>query len=473
MDRNQLLDGIGFVRSVMQFHSDRLAAGHAETPEDSAAWDAGTAYIAQSTADVERFDARAAELSRAEAFVAAHPQSTIEGDGVRHVPSINTRTADDPFDVSAITVGTSATQVRGQARTAIERMDYVPDDAKAAATETLDRFDDRAGSIATRYLLTGSDSYRSGWSKLLDGRSYALTSDESQAIERAASLTNAAGGFAVPFNLDPTVTLTSAGTNNPWRQISRVERGVTDDWNGVNSSGVVAGWNGELVENTDDSPTLTQPTVTAQKASAFVPFSIEIGQDWQGMEGEVRMMLDDAKDVLEGTAFATGSGTLQPRGIVTALVAASPSRINVTAGSNIIAKADVFATQANVGPRFRSAGSWVANLAIINAIRQLGTTEDALLSTLVAGSPEQMLGRSVYESSDMDGTFGSGENYALIYGDFRNYLIYDRIGMTVELIPHVFGTTNNYPTGQRGFYAHWRVGGNSRNDNAFSVLNIT
>ena len=473
MDRNQLLDGIGYVRSVMQYHSDRLAAGHAETPEDSAAWDAGTAYIAQSTADVERFDARAAELSRAEAFVAAHPQSIIEGDGVLHVPSINTRTADDPFDVSAITVGTSATQIRGQARTAIERMDHVSDDAKAAATDTLNRFDDRSGSVATRYLLTGSDSYRSAWAKMLDGRSYNLTADESQALERASSLTGASGGFAVPFNLDPTVTLTSAGTANPFRQISRVVAGTTDDWNGVNSAGVTAGWVAEGVESTDNAPVLSQPSITAHKASAFVPFSIEIGQDWQGMEGEIRMMLADAKDVLEGTAFATGSGTAQPRGIVTALVAASPSRINVTAGANVIAKADVFATQANVGPRFRSAGSWVANLAIINAIRQLGTTEDALLATLVAGTPEQMLGRSVYESSDMDGTFGSGENYALIYGDFANYLIYDRIGMSVELIPHLFGATNNYPTGQRGFYASWRVGADSRNDSAFSVLNIT
>lgn len=474
MDRTEIIAGVGFVRSVMQYHSDRLAAGHTETDDEAAAWEDGVRYIDEQSALVRRLDERDAQLARAGEFLAAHPDvPTIEGDGVRHVPNFNTRTADDPFDLSTINVGAGASAIRGQARTAIERMAHVSDDAKQAAADTLDRFDDRAGSVAMRYLLTGSDTYRSAWAKLLDGRSFALTADEAQAVERAASLSDGSGGYAVPFNLDPTVTLTSDGTANPFRQISRIVRGTSDAWNGVNSAGVTAGWVGEVVENTDDAPTLTQPAITAQKASAFVPFSIEISQDWQGMEGEVRMMLDDAKDVLEGTAFATGSGTLQPVGIVTALVASSPTVIVTSAGSNVLAKADVYATQAAVGRRFRSRASWVANLAIYNAIRQLGTTYDAFLSDMTGGTPPQILGRPAYESSDMDGTYGSGENYCLIYGDFQNYVIYDRIGMSVELIPHVFGTTNNYPTGQRGFYAHWRVGADSRNDDAFALLNIT
>ena len=29
--------------------------------------------------------------------------------------------------------------------------------------------------------------------------------------------------------------------------------------------------------------------------------------------------------------------------------------------------------------------------------------------------------------------------------------------MSVELIPHLFGTVANYPTGQRGLYAWWRT----------------
>ena len=32
--------------------------------------------------------------------------------------------------------------------------------------------------------------------------------------------------------------------------------------------------------------------------------------------------------------------------------------------------------------------------------------------------------------------------------------------MTAELIPHLFGATNRFPTGQRGLYVYWRTDAN-------------
>ena len=40
-----------------------------------------------------------------------------------------------------------------------------------------------------------------------------------------------------------------------------------------------------------------------------------------------------------------------------------------------------------------------------------------------------------------------------------NYVIADRVGMSIEFIPHLFGG-NRRPTGQRGWYAYYRVGAN-------------
>jgi hypothetical protein len=48
---------------------------------------------------------------------------------------------------------------------------------------------------------------------------------------------------------------------------------------------------------------LAQPSVDTAKAFAFVPFSIEIGQDWTSLHAEVARLFADAKDVLEATAF--------------------------------------------------------------------------------------------------------------------------------------------------------------------------
>ncbi|CNG99042.1 phage major capsid protein%2C HK97 [Mycobacterium tuberculosis] len=66
----------------------------------------------------------------------------------------------------------------------------------------------------------------------------------------------------------------------------------------------------------------------------------------------------------------------------------------------------------------------------------------------------------------------SQENYSLIYGDFSNFVITDRLGMAVEFIPTLFGS-NRRPTGQRGWFAYYRTGSDSVNDNAFRLLNVT
>jgi HK97 family phage major capsid protein len=68
----------------------------------------------------------------------------------------------------------------------------------------------------------------------------------------------------------------------------------------------------------------------------------------------------------------------------------------------------------------------------------------------------------------MDNTIGAGKNL-LIYGDFSNFVVTQRVGATVELIPHLFGA-NRRPTGQRGLYMWARYGSDSINDSAFRLL---
>ena len=60
----------------------------------------------------------------------------------------------------------------------------------------------------------------------------------------------------------------------------------------------------------------------------------------------------------------------------------------------------------------------------------------------------------------------------MLYGDIRSaYRIVDRIGLQVELVPHVFGT-NHGPTGSRGLYAYWRVGAGVQLANAARYLEV-
>jgi len=45
-----------------------------------------------------------------------------------------------------------------------------------------------------------------------------------------------------------------------------------------------------------------------------------------------------------------------------------------------------------------------------------------------------------------------------------------RVGMGIELVPHLFGATNRYPTGQRGILAIWFNSSQVLVPNAFRLL---
>jgi HK97 family phage major capsid protein len=171
-------------------------------------------------------------------------------------------------------------------------------------------------------LLTGSPGYKRAFTKYLAGAPRSQREDE--LLYRAASLTTTAGGFAVPFVLDPSVIPTSNGAINPYRTNSSVIQISVDEWRGVSSDGITAAFQAEAAATTDNAPTLAQPTVSTEMARAFVPFSIEIGQDWGSFASEMAAMLSDSKDVLEATKFALGSGTNEPFGVITG---ADPARV--------------------------------------------------------------------------------------------------------------------------------------------------
>ena len=128
-------------------------------------------------------------------------------------------------------------------------------------------------------------------------------------LERALSaFTGSAGLFAIPFALDPTIILSSSGVLNPLRDIASVETIAVTTWKGVSSDGVSASYTAEATEVGDNSPVLAQPTATVQKSQVFVPFSIEVGNDWPGLQAELAGMMSDAKNTLEATKFLLGVG---------------------------------------------------------------------------------------------------------------------------------------------------------------------
>lgn len=59
----------------------------------------------------------------------------------------------------------------------------------------------------------------------------------------------------------------------------------------------------------------------------------------------------------------------------------------------------------------------------------------------------------------------------MLQGDFSQFLIVDRVGMGIELVPQLLGT-NRRPTGERGVFALWFNNSKILVDNAFRLLQI-
>jgi HK97 family phage major capsid protein len=269
----------------------------------------------------------------------------------------------------------------------MQTLDRNVESFEAEAQRKIERFVENditgvAQGMNSRYIkAVGHEAYRSAFGKmLLEPQSAHLrwTPDEHEAMagvnremefQRALGISGT-GNYGVPLQLDPTIVLTSSGALNPIRQIARVEQTAVNQVNMVTSTGVTAAFAAEATEASDNSPTLVQPIAYVEKAFAFIPFSIEVGEDWQGLTGELSRLLVDAKDVLEAQKFVTGLGhtSHEPQG----LIAAGGATAIITSGSTAaIHVADIYSTIETLGYRFRPNARIAANPTIWDSVYKL------------------------------------------------------------------------------------------------------
>jgi HK97 family phage major capsid protein len=383
----------------------------------------------------------------------------------------------DIYEVSRIRSESSSEEeyrekLRDNARRAVERARYPltqgqsREDIAEHVEDLLARADDKSGSLAKRILVTGSPIYDRAFGKAVMHGVHTWTAEEQRQM---ALSPDAAGGFAVPFQLDPTVILTSDGSTSPLRQIARVEQITSKTWQGITSSGVTVSRSGEAAEASDDSFTIGQPEVSPTRVIANIEFSVEVDQDWSQMRSEISRLLMDAKEREEDSSFVVGDGTgNNPSGVVSTLGASSEVAMGAAGTLDV---EDLYGLESELPVRFRSRARFLGNKGTYNAVRALSTGSDGgdLWVRLASGQPSELLGYPAHEASTM-ASLGTASGHVLLFGDFSQFIIVDRLGMTVELQPHVLGAANRRWTGQRAVVAIWRNSSLVLVDNAFRVL---
>jgi HK97 family phage major capsid protein len=445
---------------------ESLAAIENITPEDDA----------RLTVSLDELDARSAELAAAEvraARVDAAKSLVVERAVGYDAPQIMKKTATD-IDVRRASRG----EIRDAALKVLEG------NTRGLAPRQIDNVDKLinkrselcdGGEIAKRLLLTENDAYRSAFVKASTQASPAFTAEESKAINefRAAAISpDSAGGFGLPILIDPSVILSSGAADAPLLSISRVVTITTDEWKGVSSAGVTWSYDAEATEVSDDAPTLAQPSITTYKAAGFIPYSLEVGMDYPGFAEEMRRLLDAG--YVDLVAKQTMTGTT-PVGIFTAIDATAGSEVVVTT-DGAFGAVDLLKVWGALPERYRSRATWVMSTDVENEIRSFSSDNSGGYYTvnLREGGVGTLFGRPVV-LSDYAPTFNgtTGAANILMVGDFSNYVIAQRAGMSLEFIPQLFGVTTGRPTGQRGWYAYARHGFDSVNDAAFRLLQNT
>jgi len=400
-------------------------------------------------------------------------------------PNINrNRGALEGLDMEHVRTGRiNASEVRSRA------MNLIEEDAQRSSWQ----FDSSAAEEATRkaqnpgvaahILLTGSSEYRDAFRSYLENHDPFVFDD---ARFRDIRLANASGGYLLPYVLDPTIILTNSSSANPYRRVSRVVQTTSNAWQGVSSAGVNAALVAEAATAADAAPSdFAQIQISPKKFAAWVLGTYEALDDTD-FGVQLPGLLADAKDRIESQYFATGSGTNAPLGIVAAQTSSSrvaPAATG-TAFNGTASNVDIYALHGALPARFRKSASaaFMANIAPLNKVRAIDQNGGgSFWANFTSDTPASLLGQPIYEASDLPGVTtgtsaasGTG-SLTLLFGDFQQFIIADRVGVSMIYDPLIKGTGANaqLPAGEAGWYMFWRTSSNVSTTAAFRYLTIS
>lgn len=303
--------------------------------------------------------------------------------------------------------------------------------------------------------------------------------------------TGSQGGYLVQPLLERQLVLA--------REKDNVLRGLCSTLN-VNTNAIqldqlglstTAGWVAELAEK-PESTAMTLATITASvfTAAGLATISNQLLNDSNPAVDQL-VTTDLAKRLvaLEETAFMVGSGTGQPLGILntsgigtTTLTEASPK--DPSAEGALLDKildsiAGVQTAWGQPTALLMHPRTWTRILKSRDAVGHytiaprdnFGAGYDpSTPRTFVNGPQQTLFGVEVILSNRVPTNLGAGSNESrIIVGDFREALILDRQGITVDESPHVYFTTN-----QTVFRAESRVGFTAaRSPLAFNIIGGT
>lgn len=246
-----------------------------------------------------------------------------------------------------------------------------------------------------------------------------------------------AGGSAIPTTFMDFVTVFER-TLNPMIDVARVF--PTRTGNPLTfprvTGDVVAGGSvtAEAGSITEGDPTISSVNLGAFKVAHTTLYSAELDQDEViGLDQILADAIARPIGLGWGTFFTNGTGTTQPWGFLQRAANAGTALGTANGGvsGKYVSATDLITLQYSLAKPYRDRGAFMANS--IGLIRSYKDNNNQFIytSSLVAGTPDLLLGRPIYENPAMQ-AFGSA-NTAVAFGDFSRYYIRDVQPVRVDI----------------------------------------
>lgn len=190
--------------------------------------------------------------------------------------------------------------------------------------------------------------------------------------------------------------------------------------------------------------------------SIAVPFEL-LQDSFIDIETYIKSLLALRLGRIQNRHQTVGTGTGQPRGIVTGAAVGKTGATGQTTG---VTYDDLVDLEHSVDPIYRSAAGWMLHDDTLKVLRKIKDTQGRPIFVPgyeqgnPGGAPDRLLGRVININQNMAPMAANAKS--ILYGDFKKYLIRDVMDVTL------FRMTDSAFTlkGQVGFVAFCRSGGN-------------
>jgi HK97 family phage major capsid protein len=195
-------------------------------------------------------------------------------------------------------------------------------------------------------------------------------------------------------------------------------------------------------------------------SSKVVTVPFELLQDSQiNIDALVVDLLAERLGRVQNTYFTTGTGSSQPKGIVTA---AASGKTGTTGQTSTVIYDDLVDLIHSIDPAYRQGGklSWMMNDASVKVIRKIKDGQSRPIfvpgyeTGVPGGAPDTLLGYDLVVNQDVATMAANAKS--ILFGRLGNYRIRDVMSATLFRFTDSAYTKN----GQVGFLAWMRAGGN-------------